>query len=177
MTAKGRQRPSYMSHFRAFSPSCSDQIGEWWPWGFSNSVLCDILTIPRPNSGKTATITSSETPSKAESQSWLQRRHYQSLTQLSQAGPFRELCVSSVQFSSVTQSCPSLCDPMNRSTPGLPVPHQFAFTQTHVHWVGDVIQPSHPLLSLSPPALNLSQHQGLFKWVSSSHQVAKVLKF
>ena len=65
---------------------------------------------------------------------------------------------------------------MNHSTPGLPVHHQLPeFTQTHFHWVGDAIQPSHPLSSPSPPALNLSQHQGLFKWVSSSHQVAKVL--
>ena len=64
------------------------------------------------------------------------------------------------------------------STPGLPVHYQLPeFTETHVHWVGDAIQPSHPLLSPSPPAFNLSQHQGLFKWVSSSHQVAKVLKF
>ena len=71
-----------------------------------------------------------------------------------------------------------LCDPMNRSTPGLPVHHQLPVsTQTHVHGVGDAIQPSHPLSSPSPPTLNLSQHQGLFKWVSSSHQVAKVLEF
>ena len=84
----------------------------------------------------------------------------------------------SFQFSLVAQSCPTLCDPMNRSTPGLFVHHQLPeSTQTHVHWVGDAIQPSHPLLSPSPPVLNLSQHQGLFKWVSSSHQVAKVLEF
>ena len=83
-----------------------------------------------------------------------------------------------VQFSSVTQSCPTLCDPMNCSTPGLPVHHQLPeFTQTLVHRVGDAIQPSHPLSPSSPPALNLSQHQGLFKWVSSSHQVAKVSEF
>ena len=70
------------------------------------------------------------------------------------------------QFSSVTQSCLTLCDPMNRSTPGLPVHHQLPeSTQSHVHWVSDAIQPSHPLSSPSPPALNLSQHQGLFKWV------------
>ena len=70
-----------------------------------------------------------------------------------------------------------LCDPIYRSKPGLPVHHQLPeFTQTHVHQVGDTIQPSHPLLSPSPPALNPSQHQGLFKWVSSSHQVAKVLE-
>ena len=68
-----------------------------------------------------------------------------------------------VQFSSVTQSCPTLCDPMDCSTPGLPVHHQLLeFTQTHVHWVGDAIQPSHPLLFPSSPAFNLSQHQGLF---------------
>ena len=79
------------------------------------------------------------------------------------------------QFSSVTQSGPTLCDPMNHSMPGLPVHHELLeSTQTHVHSVGDAIQPSHPLSSPSPPSLNLSQHQGLFKWVSSSHQVAKV---
>ena len=83
-----------------------------------------------------------------------------------------------VQFSSVAQLCPTLCDPMNHSTPGLPVHHHLPeFTQTHVHRVRDAIQPSHPRLSPSPPALNLSQHQGLFQWVSSSHQVAKVLEF
>ena len=82
------------------------------------------------------------------------------------------------QFSSITQSCLTLCDPMNRSTPGLPVHHQLPeSTKTYVHRVGDAIQPSHPLSSPSPPALNLSQHQGLFTWVSSSHQVAKVLEF
>ena len=78
------------------------------------------------------------------------------------------------QFSSVAQSCPTLCDPMTCSTPGLPVHHQLLeFTQTHVHRVGDAIQPSHPLSSPSPPALNPSQHQSLFQWVNSSHEVAK----
>ena len=86
--------------------------------------------------------------------------------------------VKPIQFSSVAQSCPTLCNPMNRSTPGLPVHHQLPeSTQTRVHRVGDAIQPSHPLSSPFPPALNLSQHQGLFKWVSSSHQVAKILEF
>ena len=85
---------------------------------------------------------------------------------------------SSVQFSSVAQSCPTLCDPMNRSTPGLPVHHQCPeFTQTHVHWVGDAIQPSHPLLSPSPPASNPSKHQGLFQWVNSSHEGPKYWSF
>ena len=84
----------------------------------------------------------------------------------------------SVQFNSVAQSCLTLCDPMDCSMPGLPVHHQLLeFTQTHVHGVGDAIQSSHPLLSPSPPVLNLPQHQGLFKWVSSSHQVAKELEF
>ena len=80
----------------------------------------------------------------------------------------------SVQFSSVAQSCLTLHDPMNCSTQGLPLHHQLPeSTQTHVHWIGDAIQPSHPLSSPSLPALNLSQHQGLFKWVSSLHQVTK----
>ena len=88
------------------------------------------------------------------------------------------MLISSVQFSSVAQSCPTLWDPMNHSTPGLPVHHQLPeFTQTHVHWVSDAIWPSQPLSSPSPPAFDLSQHQGLFKWVSSSHRVAKVLEF
>ena len=85
---------------------------------------------------------------------------------------------SSVQFNSVAQSCRTLCDPMNRSTPGLSVHHQLPeFTQTHVRWIHDVIQPSHPLSSPSPPALNLSQHQGLFQWVNPLHEVAKILEF
>ena len=86
--------------------------------------------------------------------------------------------IYSVQFSSVTQSCPTLSDPMDCSTLGFPVHHQLLeLTQTHVHWVGDVIQPSYPLSSPFPPAFNHSQHQGLFKWVSSSHQVARVLQY
>ena len=85
---------------------------------------------------------------------------------------------SSVQFNSVAQSCPTLCDPMNHSTPGLPVHHKLPqFTQTHAHRVSDAIQPSHPLSSPSPPAPNPSQHQGLFQRVNSSHGVAKVLEF
>ena len=83
---------------------------------------------------------------------------------------------SSVQFS--LQSCPTLSDPMDCSTPGFPVHHQFPkFTQAHVHWVGDAIQPSHPLLSPSPPAFSSSWYWESFQWVSSSHQMAKVLEF
>ena len=83
----------------------------------------------------------------------------------------------SFQFSSVALSCPTFCDTMDCSTPGLPVHHQLPeFTQPHVHHVSDAIRPSHPLSSPSPSAFNFSQHQGLFKWVGSLHQVAKVLE-
>ena len=86
--------------------------------------------------------------------------------------------LTGLQFSSVVQSCLSLSDPVDCSTPGLPVHHQLPeSTQTHVHRVGDAIQPSHPLSSPSPPAPNPSQHQGLFQWVNSSHEVAKILEF
>ena len=88
------------------------------------------------------------------------------------------ICQHSVQFSSVAQSCPTLCSPMNCSTPGFPVHYQhLELTQTHVHHIGDAIQTSYPLLSPSPPPFNLSQHQGLFQRVSSSPQVSKVLEF
>ena len=86
------------------------------------------------------------------------------------------LSFSSVQFSHAVVS--DFCDPVNHRMPGLPVHHQLPeFTQTHVHQVSDAIQPSHPLFSPSPPGPNPSQHQGLFQWVNSSHEVAKVLEF
>ena len=84
--------------------------------------------------------------------------------------PFALLC------SSVTQPCPTLCNPLNCSTPGFPVLHHLLFAQTHVHWIGDAIQSPHPLPSPSPPTFNLFQHQGLFHWVGSSNQVAKILE-
>ena len=87
------------------------------------------------------------------------------------------ISMSGLSISSVTQSCLTLCDPMDCSTPGFPVHHQLLkLAQTHVFWVSDAIQPSHPLPSPSTPAFNLFLHQGLFQWVSSSHQVAKVLE-
>ena len=93
----------------------------------------------------------------------------------------RSPCTATREFSSVSsvaQLCPTLCDRMDCSTPSFPVHHQLPeLTQTHIHRVGDANQPSHPLPSPSPPAFNLSQHQGLFKWVTSSNQVAKVLEF
>ena len=82
-----------------------------------------------------------------------------------------------MKFSSVSQSCPTLCNPMDCSTPGFAVHHQLPeFAQTHVYQVSDAAEQAHPLLYPSPPAFNLSQHQGLFPWVKSSHQVAKVLE-
>ena len=92
--------------------------------------------------------------------------------------PPKDLHMYSSQFSSVVQLCLTLCKPMDCSMPGFPVHHQLLeLAHTHVHQVGDAIQPFHPLSSLSPPAFNLSQHQGLFQWVSSLHQVAKILEF
>ena len=91
---------------------------------------------------------------------------------------WRQIIDMEVQFSSITQLCPTLCDPMDCRTPGLPVHHQLLEpAQTHVHWVRDAIQPFHPLSSPSPSTFNLSQHQSLFQWVNSSNQVSKVLEF
>ena len=93
------------------------------------------------------------------------------------ADSISQLVLLSVQFSSLAQSCPTLCNPIDCSTPGFPVFHHlWKFAQTHVLWVGDAIQPSHPMSYPSPPAFHLSQHQGLFQWVGSLHQVAKVLE-
>ena len=98
------------------------------------------------------------------------------MVQLSHQYLTTEKTIALTQYSLVHQSCPTLWDPINCSTPGLPVHHQLPeSTQINVHWVGDAIQPSHPLSSRSPRAFNLSQHQGVFQWLSSSHQVAKVL--
>ena len=99
------------------------------------------------------------------------------LWDLCSVASWRQLRRGSDGSCSLTQSCLTLCDPMDCNTSGFPVLHHLLeFAQTLVHWVGDALQPSHPLLSPSPPAFILSQHQGLFQWVSSSHQVAKVLE-
>ena len=106
---------------------------------------------------------------------YIQKKKQQEL--LHSTGNAIQYLLITYQFSSVPQSCPTLCGPMNHSTPGLLVHHQLPeSTQTHVHQVRNAIQLSHSPLSPSPPAVNLSQHEGLFKWVSSSHQVAKVLE-
>ena len=142
-------------HFH-FSLSC---IGE----GNGSPLQCSCLENPRDGGAWWVAVCG-----VAQSRTWLKW-----LSSLDSG-----LDHSRVQFSSVAQLCQTLCDPMNCSTPGLPVHHQLPEpTQTNVHWVGGAIQPSHPLSSPSPPALNLSQHQSLFKWVSSLHQVAKVLEF
>ena len=110
--------------------------------------------------------------------SWLQVSTQQPVWPALKEPPTVPQGLDSVQFSSVSQSCPTLCDPMDCSTPGFPVHHQLLeLAQTQVHRVSDAIQPSHPLSSPSAPAFNLSQHQSLFKQVNSSHQVAKVLEF
>ena len=129
----------------------------WQEWGTSTN-MCHLLKLPR----------------MLPFPRW--RRH---MAQISWAvhprsHPWRHRH----QIRSVAQSCPTLCDPMNHSMPGLPVHHQLPeFTETHVHRVSDAIQPSHPLSSPSLPAPNPSQHQSLFQWVNSSHEVAKVLEF
>ena len=107
--------------------------------------------------------------------SWVPALEGGFFTTVSLEGPFSSISQS---FSSVTQSCLTLCNPMNRSMPGLPVHHQLPeFTQIHVHWVSDAIQPSRLLLSPSPPAPSPSQHQSLFQWVNSSHELAKIVEF
>ena len=93
-------------------------------------------------------------------------------------GPMSSLGTEIPRCCSVSKSRPTLCDPMDCSTPGFPILHDLPeFAQIHVHWVGDAIKPSHPLPPPSPPALNLSQHQGLIQWVSSSHQWPKYWSF
>ena len=90
----------------------------------------------------------------------------------------KKLDILGIQFSSVTQSCPTICDPINHSTPGPSVPHYLLkFAQVHIHYIGDAIQPFHPLMPSFPSALNLSQHQGFFQWVSLLHQLTKYWSF
>ena len=130
------------------------------PWGFSRQEYWSWL--PRPPPG--------DLPNP-----WIEPR-FPSLQAHSLPSEHREAQL--IPLSSVAQSCLTLCDPMDCSTPGFPIHHQLLeLTQTHVHWVGDAIQPSHLQSSPSPPTFNLSQHQGLFQSVSSSNQVARVVEF
>ena len=167
-----------------WSPPCSERCKphRWWEWqrhrlrGELSVLLSTQLNyIKIPGEGTSAAF-----PSMV-----LLYNYAEAKTTLDSRGKRRNSMLavsrssfSSVQFSSVAQSCPTPCDSMNCSAPGLPVHHHLLeFTQTHVHRVSDAIQPSHPLSSPSPPAPNPSQHQSLFQWVSSSREVAKVLEF
>ena len=137
-----------------------------------NPLCATCSSIFLPNSSPTVIILLSITPQPHSTRSCVWNPSVCNFFRLP-SFPF-----SSVQFSSVAQSCLTLRDPMNCSMPGLPVYHQLLeFTQTHAHPVGDAIQPSHPLSAPFPPAPNPSQHQGLFQRVNSSHEVAKVLEF
>ena len=142
---------------------------------FSCLVLSDSMWSHEPQHTRPPTPTPGVHPNPCPLSQWCHPTISSSVIRFSSCP---QSFPASIQFSSVAQSCLTLCNPINCSTPGLPVHHQLPeSTPNHVHRVGDAIQPSHPLSSPSPPALNLSQHQGLFKWVSSSHQVTKVLEF
>ena len=137
-------------------------------------LLYDVVLVSAIQQYKSAIITHTSPPSWAS----LPPPPLQVITERQAWLPVLHSNTSSAQFSSVAQSCLMLCDPMNRSTPGLPVHHQLPeFTQTHIHRVSDAIQPSHPLSASSPPAPNPSQHQSLFQWDNSSQEVAKELEF
>ena len=140
--------------------------------GGGDGIPIELFQIPKDNAAK---VLCSICQQLWKTQQWPQGWKRSIFIPIPKKGNAQEC---SVQFSSVTRLCPTLSDPIDCSTPGLPVHHQFLeLTQTHVHWVCGTIQSSHPLSSPSPPALNLSQHQDLFQWVCSSHQVAKVLEF
>ena len=149
-------------------------------WVSGSKVLNILITLCNHLQHRSPELFSS---CKTETLNLLNNLHFIPIQPLAPTSPLFQvphlkgiIYVCLFQFSSVAQSCPTLCDPMNRSTPGLPVHHHLTeFTQTHVHRVSDAIQPSHPRSSPSPPAPNPSQHQSLFQWVNSSHEVAKVL--
>ena len=162
-----------------------------WPHGLQHARLPCLSPTPGVYSNScpwsqwcNPTISSSVVPFSSCFQSFPASGSFQKSQFFSSGGQSIGVSASAsvlqmnIQFSSVSQSCLTLCDSMNCSTPGLPVHHQLPeSTQTHVHWVGDPIQPSHPLSSPSPPAQNPSPHQGLLQWLISSHEVAKVLEF
>ena len=161
-------------------------LGEWWEmwgWGdFNGSVFTHIPVKTSNFSLLDPWLPSPSTPLCYKIYNFTQLSENEYIVKEKWAGmPVATLqCLDHgyLQSSSVAQSCLTLCDPINLSTPGLPVHHQLLeFTQTHIHRVSDAIQPSHPLSSSSPPAPNPSQHQSLFQWVNSSHEVAKVLEF
>ena len=137
----------------------------WGPWLHKR---CEVILCTSPHAVR----------EQGRQVPWL-TSVFAGLRQQTMSTPLLLTSIALVQLSTVQSlSHVRLRDPMNQSTPGLPAHHQLPeFTQTHVHWVSDAIQRSHPLSSPSPPAFNLCQHQGLFQWVSSSHKVAKILEF
>ena len=180
----------YPFHYRGLECKSRKSRNTWsnrqiWPWSTARQRLVEFCqenaliianTLVQQHKRKLYMWTSPDGQCQNQIDHILCSQRWRSSIQSAKPRPGADY--GSDQFSSLAQSCPTPCDAMNHSTPGLPVRHQLPqSTQTHVHWVGDAIQPSHPLLSLSPPTFNLSQHQGLFKWVSSSHQVAKILEY
>ena len=160
---------------------CGQDITLWGRWYLRSAVSISPLTAETHT--YTHSLYCSGCPSSGCQREWTKcilkpSESHLGSSYLRQDNKSLGLRFSICQFSSVAWSCLTLCNPMNHSTPGLPVHHKLPeFTQTHVHRVGDAIQPSHPLSSPSPPAPNPSQHQSLFQWVKSSHAVAKVLEF
>ena len=131
----------------------------------ADSIRCDVLKVNRSQNNESFISLKVESTLKVSRSTVFERKK-------------RKVTLFCCCCCPVTKMCLTLWDPMGCSTPGFPVLHYFLdFSQIHVHWVGDVIQPSLPLLSSSPPAFNLSQQQGLFQWANSSHQVARVLGF
>ena len=164
--------------------TCKDASG--FPGGASAGDMRDAGSIPRsgrsPGGRHGNPFQHSCLENVMDRGAWWATVHRiaQSQTRLKQLSTHTRMLkiVKVIQFSSDTQSCLTLCDPMDCSTSGFPVHHQLLeLAQTHIHWVSDAIQPSHPLSFPSPPTFNHSQHQGLFKWVTSLHQVAKVMEF
>ena len=147
---------------------------KWFPWDISKDGI-DLL-LNQDRFAQCTASHSAEMPRFAAKRGFIHKASKQGDGRTSLESAFPK--GSSFQFGSVAQSCPTLCSPIDCSTPGFSVHHQLPeFTQTRVHWVSDTIKPCHPLSSPSSPAFHLSQHQGLFQWVSSSHKVAKVLEF
>ena len=153
----------------------------YWVWGLTGRNINILFQLLKSISGLFyLTITSnSESKNKSALTSTVNYSYINSSScHMIKSGQLYKVDLKSDQIRSVAQSCPTLCDTMNRSTPGLPVYHQLPeFTETHVHRVSDAIQPSHLLSPPSPLAPNPSEHQSLFQWVNSSHEVAKVLEF
>ena len=152
---------------------CFQRLIKWWSYWCYESLSAAIKAAFRCLVGGTSFI-------HLEAADWPCAQTWQPNHRCSHLGcvPYRPCCCWWWWCCcSVTKSCPTLCNPVDYNTPGFPVLHYLLeFAQTHVHWVGDATQPSHPLSPSYPPTLNLSRHQGLFQWADSSHQMAEVLE-